>query len=119
MGDLQKFGSHAGSMVQVVLIAATPVPAGDEVRVTDFGATAGPASTGTVVELQKSNDNFAVNIVPLARIELPNPATALKTYEQPIKIPGGSSFRVIASQTAAGPMSAELTGETDGADITD
>ncbi|MGE5664700.1 MAG: hypothetical protein ACM31I_10255 [Deltaproteobacteria bacterium] len=118
-GDLQKFGAHAGSLVPVVLIGPTLVPVGDGAVIADFGATAGPASTDSVFELQKSNDGFVLNIVPMARIEMPSPGTVLKTWDSPPKVDGGSQFRVIASQGAAGPMSAELMGQTKNADITD
>ncbi|MGH7260553.1 MAG: hypothetical protein ACREI9_07700 [Nitrospiraceae bacterium] len=118
-GDLQKFGSNAGSLVPVNIIAATPVPAGDKAVIGDFGATAGPGSANSVFELQKSNDGFVLNIVPMGRIELPTPGTVLKTWDSPVKVPGGSQFRVVASQGVAGPMSAECMGQTDNADIVD
>lgn len=118
-GDLQKFGAHPGSLVPVVLIGPTLVPVGDGAVIADFGATGGPASANTLLELQKSNDNFALNIVPMARIEMPTPGTVLKTWDSPPKVEGGSRFRVIASQSAAGPMSAELMGQTLNADIVD
>ena len=118
-GDLQKFGASVGSLVPVVLIGPVPVGADNDARITDFGATAGPASVDSVFELQKSNDGFALNIVPMGRIEMPTPGTVLKTWDSPPLVEGGSQFRVIASQGTAGPMSAELMGQTKNDDIVD
>lgn len=118
-GDLQKFGSHAGSAVQVVVIGPTLVPSGTIAVISDFGSTMGGAGAEGVFELQKSNDNFALNIVPLARIEMPAKGTVLKTWDSPPKVEGGKRFRVVAVQGTPGPMSAELMGQTDGADIID
>lgn len=118
-GDLQKFGAHPGSGVPVVLIGPTLVAADNDARITDFGTTAGPATVNSIFELQKSNDNFALNIVPIARVEMPVPGTVLKTWDSPPLIPGGEWFRVVASQGTPGPMSAELMGQTKNADIID
>lgn len=118
-GDLSKFGASAGSAVPVVLIGPTLVPAGDKAVISDFGATAAAATANSVFELQKSNDGFALNIVPLGRIEMPVPGTVLKTWDSPPKVPGGSQFRVVAVQGTPGPMSAEVMGQTDNADIVD
>jgi len=118
-GDLQKFGAHPGSGVPVVLIGPTLVAADNFARITDFGSTAGPGTVNSVFELQKSNDNFALNIVPMSRIEMPVPGTVLKTLDSPPLVPGGSWFRVIASQGTPGPMSAELMGQTKDEDIID
>jgi len=118
-GDLQKFGAHPGSLVPVVLIGPVLVPVGDGAVIADFGSTAGPATLNSIFELQKSNDGFALNIVPMARIEMPTPGTVLKTWDSPVQVPGGSQFRVVASQSAMGPMSAELMGQTKNADIVD
>lgn len=118
-GDLQKFGSHPGSLVPVVIVGPTAVPAGEDARLSDFGATAGPGSANTVLEFQKSSDGFVGNIVPLSRIELPTPGTVLKTFDSPPKIEGGKSFRVIASQSAPGPFSSEVMGQTTSTDIID
>jgi hypothetical protein len=118
-GDLQKFGAHAGSLVPVVLIGPVSVQTDNDAVIADFGATAGPSSANSVFELQKSNDGFALNIVPMGRIEMPTPGTVLKTWDSPPKVPGGSQFRVVAVQTAAGPMSAELMGQTKNEDIID
>jgi len=118
-GDLQKFGASPGSLVPVVLVGPTLVGVGNDARITDFGSTAGPASLNSVFELQKSNDGFVLNIVPLGRIEMPTPGTVLKTWDSPPLVEPGSQFRVLASQGAAGPMSAELMGQTKNDDIVD
>lgn len=118
-GDLQKFGSHAGSAVPVVLIGPVLVAADNNARITDFGATGGPGAANGVYELQKSNDGFALDVRPISRIEMPVAGTSLKTWDSPPLIEGGESFRVIASQTTPGPMSAELMGQTKNANIVD
>jgi hypothetical protein len=118
-GDLQKFGAHVGSVVPVVLIGPVLVPLNDGAVIADFGATMGPLALNGVFELQKSNDNFVGNIVPMSRIEMPTPGTVLKTWDSPVKVEAGSRFRVVASQSAAGPMSTELMGQTENADIID
>jgi hypothetical protein len=118
-GDLQKFGASPGSLVPVVLVGPVLVGVDNEAVIADFGSTAGPASLNSVFELQKSNDNFALNIVPMGRIEMPSPGTVLKTWDSPAKVEGGSRFRVVASQGAAGPMSAELMGQTKNDSIVD
>jgi len=118
-GDLQKFGAHVGSLVPVVLIGPVLVAVDNDAVIADFGSTAGTTSLNSVFELQKSNDNFGLNIVPMGRIEMPAPGTVLKTWDSPPKVEGGSSFRVVASQGTAGPMSAELMGQTKNASIVD
>ena len=118
-GDLQKFGAHPGSAVPVVIIGPTPVPAGEEAVIADFGGTAASGTANTVLELQKSFDGFVFNVVPLSRLEMPTPGTFLKTWDSPPKVPGGSQFRVIAVQGTPGPMSAELMGQTSQSDIVD
>ena len=118
-GVLQKFGANAGSTSQIVLIGPVQLAANNQADITDFGGTGAPGSAGTVVEFQKSNDNFSSNIVPLSRIELPSPGTMLKSFDTPIRVQGGQSIRVIGSQGTAGAFSAELGGQTKDADVLD
>jgi hypothetical protein len=118
-GDLQKFGASVGSLVPVVLIGPVLVGVDNDAVIADFGATAALTSLNSVFELQKSNDNFALNIVPMGRIEMPSTGTVLKTWDSPPKVEGGSRFRVVASQGTAGSMSAELMGQTKNDSIVD
>jgi hypothetical protein len=103
----------------VVLIGPVLVGVDNNAVIADFGSTAGPGSLDSVFELQKSNDGFVLNIVPMARIEMPVPGTVLKTWDSPPKVEGGSEFRVVASQGTAGSMSAELMGQTKNDPIVD
>lgn len=112
MGDVQKFGENAGSTSTVTLIASTQVPAGNIADMTDYSATADGGSVGTVVTLQKSNDNFAANTVNVSRIVLPVDGTFMKTYDSPIRVPTLNWFRVQGIQATLGPFTAEVSGQT-------
>lgn len=122
MGNLNLHGADVGALVPTIIIAANTVPANGEVAITDFAATADTGATDTVVFIEESTDNFAtypLNAAERARIELPTGGSLLFTYDTPIYIGAGRSFRVMYNQVAAGAVSAKIAGESNRANFVD
>jgi hypothetical protein len=114
MGVICKHGTNAGSLVPVVVIGPIGVPAGQRHLISDFHGTSASPGANTTLVLQKSNDNFALNIVEVERLELPNPGTFEDSPVGDTLILGGAQvqWRVTAVQSAAGALSATIRGET-------
>lgn len=120
-GNLNKYAETAGSLVDAVVIAATPVV--DQVAYIDqWGATMEDTGSDAIFKLQVSRDNFAADIRTKSRITMPVGGTFLKvvkTFTAPIVIQPGESFRVISRQAVIAEVSTELFGTTSRADIMD
>lgn len=116
-GILDKFGSHPGSVVPVVVIAPVVVPAGQTHEITEFETTMAGAGTNMIVSVQTSNDGFVLNIVERARTEMPSGGTFLKTYDSSIAVTSGLSWRVVMSQGVASLMSVRCAGQTKSQDF--
>lgn len=118
-GIFHKFGSHPGALVQTVLIASTPITNLNQAAITDFAATCNATSSNSIFMLQKSIDNFAVNIEELDRIEMPVGGTFMKSFLKPVLIRNNEQVRVVFSQAVAGTVSCTLNGDTLTFDIED
>jgi len=111
-GIFHKFGSNPGALVSTVIIASTQAVDGNAFSITDFSATANAVSSNSIYQLQKSTDNFALNIEELDRIEMPTGGTFMKSYLKPIRIVTGEYVRAVFSQGVAGTASVTLNGDT-------
>lgn len=122
IGNLNKYGEHAGSAVDAVVIAATPV-VDQAAYIEQFGATMEDSGADGVFRLQVSRDNFGADIRTKARITMPVGGTFLKVIKSqstgPIVVQPGESFRVISKQVVPTEVSAELFGSTTESDIVD
>lgn len=114
MGVICKHGVSAGSLVPVTVLGPIPVPAGQFHLLSDLYGTSAMPSANTTLVLQKSNDNFGVNVVELDRIELPNPGSFQDSPVGDTKIVGGSQvqWRMVGVQSVAGAFSATVRGQS-------
>lgn len=117
-GNVNKAGSHSGSVPQIVLVAAFgPVPAGQQMEITDWNVESEDPAADTRFVLQMSNDNFVANIVEKCRISMPSSDSWTRTFgahsgNGRLIIPANYRGRVIALQGTAGPMSSSVIGQT-------
>lgn len=117
-GNVNKAGSHAGSLVQIVLIAPFgPVPDGQQMEITDWNMESEDPSADTRFVLQMSNDNFSANVVEKSRIAMPasdswTRSFAAHTGNGRLIIPAGYRVRVVALQGTSGQMSSSIIGQT-------
>jgi len=118
-GTLNKYGQHAGAVVDTVLVAATPVGDRNGAFISDFAVSMAAGGTNGVFQLQVSTDNFVLNIRTKSRLVMTVAGMSLRTFGYPVKVNSNERFRVIFSQGVASAVSAELTGSTLGVDIMD
>lgn len=115
---LNKFGTHAGSLVDAVVIAATPVT-NNRALITEFGATMEDSGADARFKLQVSRDSFAADIREKSHIVMPVGGSFIKTFTSPVIVQPGESFRVVSNQSVAAEVTSELFGTADNADIMD
>lgn len=116
-GVFQRFGSNPGGAGPIYPIAPTQIAAGNQARISDWGATLGSAGADTLLSLQISNDGIAW--VEVSRIELPAPGTMQKEFKYPIRVTAGQWIQVEAFQGTPDDVSTELLGDTTGGDVAD
>lgn len=117
-GTLNKFGSDVGSLVEVAVIAATPV-VNNRGLFYEFGATMEDVGADGRFQLQVSRDGFAADIRTRSRIVMPVGGSFLHVFSKPVIVQPGESFRVVSKQVVPAEVSAELHGETDTLSIED
>jgi hypothetical protein len=117
-GTLNKFGSNAGSLVDVAVIAATPV-VNNRALIYEFGSTMEDVGADGRFQIQVSRDGFALDIRTRSRIVMPVGGTFLKVLTKPVIVQPGESFRVVAKEGVIAEVSAEVHGETDTLSIED
>jgi len=118
-GTLNKYGQHAGAVVDTVLIAATPVGDRNGAFISDFAVSMAAGGANGVFSLQVSRDGFVSDIRTKSRLVMTAAGMNLRTFRYFVKVNSDERFRVLFVQGVASAVSAELMGSTLGTDIMD